>query len=68
MLLASSEGDPWWVELELDWKSKGIDFMLVGFFVKFPNLNGINQTKACLKELAIHRLLACKVHHFGTQN
>lgn len=26
MLLASLEGDPWWVELELNWKSKGIDY------------------------------------------
>lgn len=67
MPLASSGGEPWWVGLELNGKSKGIDYAF-GFFVKFPNLNGINQTKACLKGLATQRLLACKVHHFETQN
>lgn len=34
--------------------------MLWIFFVKPPHLNGIYQTKACLKELATQRLLACK--------
>lgn len=42
------------VELELNWKPKVI--MPLGFSVKCPKLRGINQAKACLKELAIQRV------------
>lgn len=54
MLLALSKGNPRWAEPELNWKSKVI--LLLGFSAKCPKLSGINQAKACLKELALQRV------------